>query len=71
MQSKRQSLIESVVNIIIGYCVAVISQLVVFPLVGINCSFTTNLQIGIYFTIISLIRSYCIRRLFNQIQLTN
>jgi len=53
VQSKKQSLIESVVNIIIGYCVAVISQLAVFPLVGINCSFTTNLQIGIYFTIIS------------------
>jgi len=40
VQSKKQSLIESVVNIIIGYCVAVISQLAVFPLVGINCSFT-------------------------------
>jgi membrane protein implicated in regulation of membrane protease activity len=52
-------------NIIIGYIVAIASQLLIFPMVGIHIPFTTNLQIGIWFTVISLIRSYVIRRWFN------
>ena len=66
MQSKLQSLWESFVNILIGYVVALISQLLVFPLFNINVPFTDNLLIGLYFTIISLVRSYIIRRYFNK-----
>lgn len=64
-QTKLESLLESVVNILIGYFVALISQIVVFPLVGIEVPITTNLIIGFWFTVISLIRSYIIRRWFN------
>lgn len=67
MQSKLQSLWESFINILIGYLVALASQLLVFPLFDINVSFTDNLLIGLYFTIISLARSYTIRRYFNKI----
>lgn len=66
MQSKLQSLWESFVNILIGYLVALASQLLVFPLFDINIPFTDNLLIGLYFTIISLARSYIIRRYFNK-----
>lgn len=65
-QTKRQSLIESATNIAIGYTVALLSQLIVFPLVGIHVSFSTNLEIGLYFTLISLVRSYLVRRWFNR-----
>ena len=65
-QSKLSSLIESIINILIGYGVALASQLVVFPMVGIHVPLSTNLQIGAWFTLISLIRSYVIRRLFNK-----
>lgn len=65
-QTKTQSVIESVTNVAIGYTVALASQLIVFPLVGIDVSFSTNLEIGLYFTVISLIRSYLIRRWFNR-----
>lgn len=65
MQTKTQSLIESFCNILIGYVVAVISQLLVFPLFDINVPLSDNLLIGLYFTIISLVRSYIIRRYFN------
>lgn len=64
-QSKIESLAESTINIVIGYVVATISQLLIFPMVGINIPFTTNLWIGVWFTCISLIRSYVIRRWFN------
>lgn len=66
MQSKKQSIIESCTNILIGYCVAVASQIVVFPLVGVEASFSQNIKIGLYFTAISFARLYIIRRFFNR-----
>ena len=64
-QTKLQSLIESITNILIGYFVAIASQLAVFPLFGINIPLGDNLLIGVWFTVISLIRSYAVRRYFN------
>lgn len=66
MQSRKQSLIESVVNVLVGYVVALISQLVIFPLFGVNLPLTDNLLISASFTIVSIVRSYLIRRVFNR-----
>jgi hypothetical protein len=65
MQTRLQSLIESFINILIGYLVAVISQLLIFPLFNIHIPLKDNLLIWLYFTLISLARSYIIRRYFN------
>tara|TARA_R100000951_G_C2587597_1_gene163927 strand:+ start:50 stop:256 length:207 start_codon:yes stop_codon:yes gene_type:complete len=65
MQTKRRSLIEAVTNVLIGYLVAVISNLIVLPLFGYQVSLFDGFAIGIVFTVISLIRSYIIRRAFN------
>lgn len=67
MQTKLQSLIESFINILIGYITAICSQFLIFPLFDIYIGLQDNLLIGLYFTIISLIRSYIIRRYFNKI----
>ncbi|MHB1087070.1 MAG: DUF7220 family protein [Minisyncoccota bacterium] len=64
-QTKIGSLIESMLNIAIGYGVALMSQIIIFPLFGIVVSLSTNLWIGAWFTLISLVRSYVIRRWFN------
>ena len=64
-QTKAESLLESIVNIFIGYFVALISQILIFPFFDINISLSTNLWIGAWFTLISLVRSYVIRRWFN------
>ena len=64
-QTKLQSLIESITNILIGYFVAIASQLAVFPLFGINIPLSDNLLIGVWFTVFSLVRSYFVRRYFN------
>jgi len=66
MQSRRMSLLESVANVAIGYLVALGGQMVVFPLVGLTVDLQTNLVIGAAFTVISIARSYCVRRLFNR-----
>lgn len=68
MQSKTQSIMESVTNTAIGYCIALLSQLAIFPMFGINIPFSSNLAITAWFTVISLIRGYVVRRWFNKKQ---
>ncbi len=58
-------MIEAVANVAIGYFVAILSQLAVFPLFGIHVPLSANLWIGAWFTVISLVRSYALRRWFN------
>ena len=64
-QSRLSSLIESIMNVVIGYGVALLSQIIIFPVFDIHISLQTNLWIGAWFTLISLLRSYVIRRWFN------
>ena len=64
-QTKLGSLYESLMNIAIGAVVALISQLLVFPMFGINVPLSTNLGIMVWFTGISVVRGYVIRRWFN------
>ena len=67
MQTRAHSLLESIINILIGYSVAILSQIAIFPLFGIYVSLLDNLAIGLWFTAISLARSYVLRRLFTAI----
>lgn len=57
MQSRAMSLVESVANIIVGFAIAVLAQMIVFPLFWIGASFAQNLGAGIVFTAVSLARS--------------
>lgn len=65
MQSRLGSFFESLANVVLGYGVAVGAQLLVFPLFGVVIPLSSNLAIGIIFTLVSLVRSYLLRRLFN------
>ena len=66
MQLKRHSLLESVINVAVGYGVALLSQIVIFPIYGMEVPLSANIQIGVWFTVISIIRSYLLRRCFNK-----
>jgi len=68
MQSRRMSAVEAIANVLVGYGVAVLAQLAIFPLFGIAVSIGDNLAIGAAFTVVSLARSYAVRRLFNAIR---
>lgn len=65
MQTRRQSMIETAASVAIGYLVALASQLAIFPLFGIHATMSDNLLIGAWFTVISVIRGYAVRRFFN------
>lgn len=65
-QSRKQSMVEAVLNIVIGMGVAFAGQLIVFPALGIAVRLDQNVMITIAFTAISLARSYLLRRLFNR-----
>lgn len=67
MQTKRWSLIESCANVAIGFLVALGAQMIVFPIYDMQVSLDTNIQIGLWFTAISIARSYCVRRAFNRL----
>lgn len=63
-QTRKASFAESILNVAIGYGVALASQIIVFPWFGINIPLSSNIAIGVVFTVISIIRSFAIRRLF-------
>jgi hypothetical protein len=67
-QSRRMSLIEAIANVAIGYAVALLTQIIVFPLLGLQVSLGENLAIGALFTIASIARSYALRRVFEAIR---
>ena len=66
-QSRTMSLVEAIANIAVGFWVAVATQRLVFPLFGVDTAFTTDLAIGALMTIVSVVRSYLMRRLFERI----
>jgi hypothetical protein len=68
-QSRRMSLAESLTNVAVGYGIAVATQIAVFPLFGLEVRLSDNLAIGAIFTLVSILRSYSLRRLFEAIRL--
>jgi hypothetical protein len=66
-QSRSMSVLESAINIVVGYGINVIANATVLPLFGFNPSLHDTLMIGLVFTVISLVRSYALRRAFNWI----
>lgn len=68
-QSRTHSILEAIANQIIGYTIAITAQYPIFALFDITVSFTEHLQIGMFFTLVSVARSYVLRRAFNQIHL--
>lgn len=67
-QSRKMSMVESFANVAIGYGIAVAAQLVIFPVFDIHVPLQSNLLIGAFFTVVSLVRSYVLRRVFNRIR---
>lgn len=64
-QTRLGSLIETMVNIVIGFTINWTANMFIFPLFGFHISAGANFVLGLIYTVISVIRSYCIRRWFN------
>ncbi|KPQ04600.1 MAG: hypothetical protein HLUCCA12_16555 [Rhodobacteraceae bacterium HLUCCA12] len=67
-QSRCMSLVEAFTNVIVGYALAVATQIAVFPWFGLHANLSLNLALGAVFTGTSLVRSYALRRLFEMIK---
>ena len=70
-QSRAMSLVEAVANVAVGYGVAVVTQIVVFPVFGLHTTLAQNLKMGAVFTVVSIVRSYVLRRLFEGIRVAS
>lgn len=68
-QSRLMSLVEALSNVTVGFAVAVVTQIMVFPLFGIRATLSENLLLGAVFTVVSILRSYCLRRLFEKLRI--
>ena len=65
MQSKKQSLIETLTSVFVGWLIGVILNLTVLPLFDYNITVVDSLLVSLIFTVISVVRGYLIRRFFN------
>jgi len=63
-QSRLRSLLEAVTNVVVGYALAVATQIMVFPWFGIETGISEQLAIGLAFVGVSLARGYLLRRVF-------
>jgi hypothetical protein len=63
-QSRLMSFAEAVANVAVGYGVAVVTQILIFPVFGLHTTLAQNLQMGAAFTGISIVRSFLLRRAF-------
>lgn len=66
-QSRTISLVEATTNVAVGYGLAIITQMIVFPWFGIEAALEDHLALGLAFLIVSLVRAYVLRRLFDRI----
>lgn len=64
-QSRRMSLAESVLSTVIGFGVAFCMQILIFPVFGIYLPPADHTAIASIFTVVSIVRGYFVRRLFN------
>jgi len=67
-QSRTMSLVEAIANLIVGYGVAVVTQMLVFPMLGLQATLSQNLKLGLIFTVVSIARSFTLRRVFEAIR---
>ena len=67
-QTRLMSLVEAITNVVVGYGIAVATQLVVFPWLGLPAHLDDALALGAVFTCVSLIRAFALRRLFEALR---
>jgi len=67
-QSRAMSMIEAVANVVVGYGVAVATQILIFPVFGLHTTLAQNLKMGAVFTVISIGRSFALRRVFEAVR---
>ena len=66
MQSRLASFIEALTNVAIGFLISLVGQVVVSHWYNLPLNFAQNIEIVLFFTVLSVLRSYVIRRWYNR-----
>lgn len=64
-QTRLGSLIEAIINVVIGFGINFTANMFIFPLFGFHITPGANLLMGFIYTVISVVRSFAVRRWFN------
>lgn len=67
-QSRAMSLVEAATNVVVGYVLAILTQLAVFLWFGLEVALVDHLAIGLAFLGVSLVRGYLLWRLFERLR---
>ena len=67
-QTKKKSLIESIIQTIIGLGTSILIQIIIYPMMGIPVTFSQNLVITLVFFTVSIVRGYFVRRIFDSMK---
>lgn len=67
-QPRWMSLSEAVTGTVVGYGIALTAQVYIFPAYNVMISLQDSAQIALIFLLISLVRSYIWRRLWDRLQ---
>ena len=66
-QSRAMSALEATANLVLGGLVALLTQLLLFPVVGLQATVAQTLLVAGAFTAVSGVRSYLLRRAFDRL----
>lgn len=64
-QSKAMSFVEAVTNTLIGLAIAYFAQSWFLKVLGVHISDAQNWALVAFMTVVSILRSYVLRRMFN------
>ena len=69
MQSRKHSFLEAFLNTASGFVTSLLTQWLVFPWFNLHPSLQENISLTAIFTIVSIVRSYAWRRVFNHLHI--
>lgn len=65
-QTKKGSLIESFINVLVGFSLSMGTNILLMAAYGFHVTIHQQFQLTAIFTVLSIGRSYLLRRLFNR-----
>lgn len=68
-QSKWMSVLESIINIVVGFGISMAAQAVFLPMLGVPVPWHANFIFALIMTAISIVRSFTLRRLFEALHI--
>lgn len=67
-QSRSTSFFETLTGTVLGFILSVAVQRALFPALGHDFAFSENMVVASVFTVVSILRGYTVRRVFNALR---